>query len=479
MLLSIGGGGLGIIVAYWCARVLPRWASTATAPIPLNLTPDARILAFSVVTAVTTGVLCGLAPALQSASVDPASVLKAGSHSFTGREGSSRWSVRKMLVVAQVALSLLLLVGAGMFLKTLENYSRLDPGFDRNHLLNVQIDTHLVNYQTGEFPSLYQRLADRMEAIPGVRSASITTCPLVAGCFDASDVILTDSSGHKAAQANAQVNSVSPNYLATTGIQLLRGRQFATADDASAPKVAIINQTFARRYVGSRNPIGLEFSYADNSPNRYQIIGLVSDARVNDIRETAPPLIYFPIAQNVGNPDGLELRTAADPHWVAAQARQAVADVDPRIPIVKIATLNEAVRDNLTQPRLIARLTAIFGILALALACLGLYGVMSYSMQRRTSEIGVRLALGSTRPSVLWLVVRETLALAGAGVTVGLALAVAGMRMATSFLFGLSPEDPSVIAMAISLLLVASAVAGFVPAWRAAHIEPVQALRTE
>jgi ABC-type lipoprotein release transport system permease subunit len=223
----------------------------------------------------------------------------------------------------------------------------------------------------------------------------------------------------------------------------------------------------------------LEFSYADNSPNRYQIVGLVSDARVNDIRETAPPLIYFPIAQNVGNIDGLEVRTAADPHWVAAQARQAIADVDPRIPIVNIATLNEEVRDNLAQPRLIARLTAIFGILALALACLGLYGVMSYSMQRRTSEIGVRLALGSTRPSVLWLVVRETLSLAGAGAAVGLALALAGMRMATSFLFGLSPEDPSVIAMATGLLLLASAVAGFVPAWRAAHIEPVQALRTE
>jgi predicted permease len=479
MLLSVGGGALGIAVAYWCARVLPRWASTAAAPIPLNLRPDARILAFSAITAVTTGVLCGLAPALQSASVDPVSVLKAGSHSFTGREGSSRWSVRKMLVVAQVALSLLLLIGAGMFVETLENYGRLDPGFDRNHLLNVQIDTHLVNYQIAEFPSLYQRLANRMEAIPGVRSASITTCPLVAGCLDASDVILSNSSGQKAAQGNAQVNSVSPNYFATTGIQLLRGREFATADDASSPKVAIINQTFARRYVGSRNPIGFEFSYADNSPNRYQIIGLVSDARVNDVREAAPPLIYFPIAQNVGDPDGLELRTAADPQWVAAQARQAIADVDPRIPIVKIATLNEAVRDNLTQPRLIARLTAIFGLLASALACLGLYGVMSYSMQRRTSEIGVRLALGSTRPSVLWLVVRETLALAGAGVTVGLALSLAGMRMATSFLFGLSPEDPTVIVVAISLLLLASAVAGFVPAWRAAHIEPVQALRTE
>jgi ABC-type antimicrobial peptide transport system permease subunit len=225
--------------------------------------------------------------------------------------------------------------------------------------------------------------------------------------------------------------------------------------------------------------MGLEFSYSNDEPGQYQIVGVVSDARVNDIREVAPPIIYFPIAQNAGNIDGLEVRTAVDPHWITAQARQAVGDVDPRIPIVNVVTLNEEVRDNLTQPRLIARLTTIFGILALGLACLGLYGVMSYTMQRRTSEVGVRLALGSTRPAVLWLVIRETLLLAGFGVVVGLALAVAGMHMATSFLFGLSPDDPPIIALATGLLLLASAVAGFVPAWRAAHIEPVKALRSE
>jgi predicted permease len=479
LLLSVGGALLGIAVAYGCATVLPRWASAGKTTIPLNLAPDARILAFGLIVAVATGVLFGLAPALQSASVDPASVLKAGVQSITGSDKGRRWSVRKLLVVAQVALSLLLLVGAGMFLQTLENYSRLDPGFARDHLLNVQIDTHLVNYQIGDFPSLYQRLTDRMEAIPGVRSASITSCSLVAGCHDSSDVVVADGSGRRIARGIAQVNSVSPNYFTTTGIQLFRGREFANTDDGSAPKVAIVNQTFAQRYVGNQNPIGLEFSYPDNETNGYQIVGVVSDARVNDIREAAPPIIYFPIAQNVGNIDGLEVRTAADPHWVAAQARQAIADVDPRLPVVDVATLNEEVKDNLAQPRLIARLTTIFGILALTLACLGLYGVMSYTMQSRTSEVGVRLALGSTRPAVLWLVIRETLLLGGFGAVVGLALAIVGMRMATSFLFGLSPGDPRIIALATGLLLLASAVAGFVPAWRAAHIEPVKALRSE
>jgi predicted permease len=479
LLLSVGGGVLGIAVAYGCATVLPRWASTGNAGIPINLAPDARILTFGVIVAVATGVLFGLAPALQSASVDPASALKTGSQSIPRSGTACGWSVRKVLVVAQVALSLLLLVGAGMFLKTLENYSRLDPGFDRNHLLNVQIDTHLVKYQASDFPSLYQRLIDRMEAIPGVRSVTLTTCSLVAGCFDSSDVVVMSGSGQKIARANAQVNSVSLNYFATTGIHLFQGREFETSDDASAPKVAIVNRAFTRHYAGNQSPIGMEFSYADNDSSRYQIIGVVSDARVNDIREAAPPIIYFPIAQNVGNIDGLEVRTAADPRWVAAQARKAIADVDLRIPIVNVATLNEEVRDNLTQPRLIARLTSIFGLLALTLACLGLYGVMSYTMQRRTSEVGVRLALGSTRSAVLWLVVRETLSLAGFGAVIGLALAVVGMHMATSFLFGLSPDDPLIITMATASLLLASVVAGFIPAWRAAHIEPVQALRSE
>ena len=254
LLLSVGGAVLGIVVAYGCATVLPRWASTGNATIPLNLAPDARVLTFSVLIAVATGVLSGLAPALQSASVDPVSILKAGVQSVSGNVRGSRWSLRKMLVTVQIALSLLLLVGAGMFLKTLQNYSRLDPGFDRKHLLNVQIDTHLVNFQIGDFPSLYQRLIDRMEAIPGVRSASITSCSLVAGCFDASDVTVRNGSGQKIARANAQVNSVSPNYFGTTGIQLVRGREFATTDDVSAPKVAIVNQAFARRYVGDQQP---------------------------------------------------------------------------------------------------------------------------------------------------------------------------------------------------------------------------------
>ena len=478
VLLSSLGGMLGIAVAFGCTSVLPKWASTGTTPIPLNLTPDARILIFSVVVTMATGLLFGLAPALKSAHVDPASVLKGSAQSISGRE--ARWSLRKGLVAVQVALSLVLLVGAGMFVRTLGNYSRLNPGFDRDHLLSVHLDTHLVNYLASDFPSLYERLTSQLEAIPGVRSASVTTCSIVSGCVDSSAIRIADDNHPEGSRhGESQVNNVAPNYFETVGIGLLQGRAFATIDGPTSPKVAMVNQAFARKFLSGSDAVGRRFSYTDNAQVTFAIVGLVADARVNDIREAAPPVIYFPIAQAPGNIDGLEIRTMADPQWIATQVRQAVAAVDHRIPIIDITTLNEEVKSNLTQQRLIARLTSIFGLLALGLACLGLYGVMSYIVERRTSEIGVRLALGSTRSAVLRLVLKETLLLIGVGGLIGLALSMAVMHLATSFLFGLSPEDPATIGGALLLLMMVSIAAGFFPAWRAASVDPMQALRTE
>jgi predicted permease len=425
-----------------------------------------------------TGFLFGLAPALKSAHVDPASVLKGSARFISGRE--ARWSLRKGLVAVQVALSMVLLVGAGMFVRTLGNYSRLNPGFDRDHLLSVHLDTHLVNYQTSDFPSLYDRLTSQMEAIPGVRSASVTTCSIVSGCHDSSAIRIADDNHHdESRHGETQVNNVAPNYFETLGIGLLQGRDFATIDGPNSPKVAIANQAFARKFLSGGDAVGRRFSYSDSLQERITIVGVVADARVNDIREAAPPVIYFPIAQAPGNIDGLEIRTMADPQWIATQARQAVAAVDHRIPIIDITTVTDEVKNNLTQQRLIARLTSIFGLLALGLACLGLYGVMSYIVERRTSEIGVRLALGSTRSAVLRLVLKETLLLITLGGLIGLALSIAAMHLATSFLFGLSPEDPATIGGALLLLLMVSIAAGFFPAWRAASVDPMQALRTE
>lgn len=481
LLLSTGGGILGIAVAFWCAQVLPKWASAGATAIPLNLTPDARVLFFSLFIAIATGVLFGLAPALQSAHVDPASVMKASAANISGHEASGRWSLRKTLVASQVALSLVLLVGAGMFLRTLSNYSRLNPGFDRNHILSVHLDTYLVGYKRDEFLPLYQRLISRVDEIPGVRSAAVATCSLSDDCPDAVDVVIGEAEGSKSQPIGAvPFNRVSLDYFKTVGIQLVRGRAFATTDNANSPGVALVNQAFAKRFLDGANPIGKQFlSDPDNGPTYFEIVGVVTDARVNDIREAAPPLVYFPIAQHPGNIAGIDIRTAADPQWVEAQVRQAIAEVDYRLPIAEVIPLSEQVARNLTQERLITRVTTMFGLLALVLACLGLYGVMSYTVQRRTSEIGVRLALGSTRSAVLWLILKETLLVISAGAAFGLALSILGTHLAIGFLFGLSPEDPITIAIAVGLLFLVSMAAGFLAARKATLIDPVQALRME
>ena len=479
LLLSFGGGLCGIAVAFWCCQTLPKWASSTAVPIPLNLVPDGRVLLFSLLLALVTGVLFGLAPAWQSTRIDPAGALKSNARSVHGPEHGGRWSLRKNLVICQVALSLILLVGAGMFLRTLLNYAQLDPGFDRDHLVSAHLDTHLVNYQPQEFLPLYQRLIDRIGAIPGVRSASVASCALVSGCFDSSDVILVDQKDSQAKRVNAQVNDVSLDYFKTIGLHLRRGRDLDSRDNLKSPNVALVNETFARRSFANGNAVGRRFAYDVDDPQSFEIVGVVSDARVNDVKSAAPPVIYFPMAQNAGNIDSIDIRAAGYPERLIAQVRSAVLDVDHRLPIIAINTLSEQVDRNLTQPRLIARLTIAFGLLALALACLGLYGVMSYTVQRRTGEIGIRLALGSNRSGMLWLVLREALVLVATGALFGLALSAATMRLLTNFLYGLSPEDPLTMALAGALLLAVSMASGFIPAWKASRVDPIEALRFE
>jgi predicted permease len=479
ILLSLTGGCCGIAVAFWCVSVIPKWASAADAVVPLNLTPDWRILIFGLSTTLLTGFLFGIAPALQSARVDPAVALKANAKSVRGSGSEGRWSLRRNLVIGQVALCLLLLVGAGMFWRTLQNYSRLDPGFDRDHLLSVRIDTHLVGYQPPEFLALYQRLVSGIDAIPGVRSSSVASCALAVGCLDASDVYLADELTGTAQRLNAQVNAVSPRYFKTVGIQLLRGRGFGSQDNERSSRVAIVNQTLVKRFSKGRDVIGRHFAYDLNSPQQFQIVGVVSDARVNDVRQTAPPLIYFPIEQAPGNLDSIDVRAISNPQSLTSLAREAVLKVDSRLSIIEVSSIADQVQRNLTQPRLIARLTAMFGLLALALACLGLYGVMSYMVGRRTAEIGIRLALGSTRGGLIWLVWKEALLLVTTGAAIGIAISIAAMQLATGFLYGLSPEDPQTISLAGLLLLMVSMSASFFPAWRAATVNPVEALRAE
>src|SRR6266851_2496666 len=352
LLLSIFGGLLGIGVAYWCDTVLPGWASGGSLPIPLHLAPDMRVLLFSIVVVLATGILFGLAPAFQATNIAPVHALKANASwaSSTQRTGA-QWSLRQTLVVAQFALSLVLLVGAGLFIRTLRNFVRLDPGFDRDHLLTVWLDTNIRHYDHGQLLSFYQKALDRVQALPGVHSASLATCSIASNCRSASDIYLP---GGNHLAATPQTNIVSFEYFDNVGIPRLRGRDFTLADNEKAPHVAMINQSLAREVFAGVDPIGQHFGYDPGSANEFQIVGVVADALVNGVRETAPPMIYFPLLQAVTNVESLDVRAAGNPAALTEQVRQALTSVDPDLPIGDITTLAEQVTSNLGQQKLIA-----------------------------------------------------------------------------------------------------------------------------
>jgi len=479
LLLSIVGGLLGIAVAYWCSAIFPKWASSGATPIPLSLAPDARVLIFSTFVALLTTIVFGLAPALQCTRVEPVRALKASGRGFPGSGRAGRgWSLKQTLVASQVAFSLVLLVGAGLFLRTLRNFTELDPGFDRDHIVTVWLDTHMAGYKREQLSPLYLRLIERLEATPGVRSASLASCGLAIGCGDSSDIYLPGVP-HTNGETDAQERRVSQDFLRTAGIPLLGGRDFATTDTEKSPPVAIVNQTFVHEFLHDKNPIGQYFGYNATQDHRFQIVGVVRDARVDDITEGASPMIYHSLAQDVIDVESLDVRTSGDPAQLIPDIRQAVRSVDSNLPIGGVTTAAEELANDLAQQRLIARLTTIFGALALGLACLGLYGVMSYTVARRSSELGIRLALGASRHAVVWLVLRQTLVVIGAGVVAGLFLSFLTGRVLASLLFGLSPHDPETVLGAAAVLLLVSVGSGLKPAWSAAHLNPTESLRAE
>jgi len=475
VLLSLCGAACGVTIAYWLTSALPRWASSGSSPIPVSLSPDARVLLFSIAVAVLTGVAFGLAPALQGSRVEPMHALKSG---VRAASGGGQWSLKQLLVTAQIALSLVLLVGAGLFVRTLRNYSTLDPGFDRDRLITVDLDTHLVGYSPAQLTSLYRSLIDRVDALPGIRSSSLLSCEIAEGCGDASDIFFPGMA-HSNGETDAQERFVSHDFFATTAIPLVRGRLFADSDTEKSPKVVVVNETFVRQFLPGKDPIGQYYGYDDANPRQFQIVGVVKDSRFNDIREAVPPTIFHSLVQDPIDVASLNVRTFADPAPLVAEIRETVRSVDPRLPIAHSRTVAEVVSGGLWGYRLIARLASIFGALALGLAGLGLYGVLSYTVARRTAELGVRLALGAPRRAVLWLILHQTLAMAAIGIATGLLLSLAVGRAVRSLLFGLSPHDPVTMFAAAVVLLAVSATSGLIPALRAARVNPSDALRVE
>ncbi len=489
VLLALAGGALGVGLAYWASAILVAFMSGGRNPIVLHVTPNLRVLAFTAAVSVITGVLFGLAPALQGTRLVLTPGLKEGWGSTPGVGSHSRrfgMQLGQVLAISQVAISLLLLIGAGLFVRTLTNLENENLGFDRRNLVLFGIDPTKSGYKGEKLVAFYQELQRRIEAIPGVKSASLSRHTLVSGGVTINGVAIQGYTPESGASNNGSiavhVNDVGPQFFETFGIPVELGRVIGDRDTAAAPKVGVVSRAFARQYLGGTNPIGRQFGFGDQrSSSDIAIVGVVGDVRYGQPRDRMPPTVYVPYAQHPQELDEMnfEVRTAGDPkNWVGP-VRQAVHELDENLTLFDVRTQVEQIEQATFQERLFARLSSFFGLLALALASVGLYGIMSYGVSRRTNEIGVRMALGARRFDVLDLVVRQALQLTILGVIFGVAAAWASTRFLTSFLYGVRPTDPVTFGMVSLAVILVSILSSYIPARRATKVDPMVALRYE
>jgi predicted permease len=493
IMLSLLGGALGILFAYWGAHTIISFVSS-NQPRPLGFATgvDLRVLAFTVAVSLLTGILFGIAPAFRGARVDLTPALKEGEGSSTSAaRGSGKWfSIGNALVVAQVALAIVVLVGAGLLVRTLANLRNVDVGFDSHNILIFGIDPTLIGYKGPQADSLYRDLQGRLSETPGVKSASYSMMPLLS-----SGLMITSFHWPGTPQdqeSEADVLGIGPNFFETMHIPFLIGRGFTASDfklsvandgmsPTSAPTPVIVNQSFVDKYLGKENPLGKRFGQADASADGpasagYEIVGVVRDAKYNDLRREIHAMMYMP--QRFGGAT-FELRTAADPQAILPAIREVVSQVNTNLPLFDVKTESEQIDRLLFQERLVARLSGFFGLLALVLACVGLYGLLSYEVSRRTREIGIRMTLGAHQGNVLKLVLRQGIVLALVGVALGIGVAMGVTRYLASMLYDVHANDPlTMIAVAMLLVIVALA-ACYVPARRAMRVDPMVALRHE
>jgi predicted permease len=477
ILVAALGGILGAFLATWGTDLLLALVSGGVNNLSLQVQGDYRVFLFTAAASLLTGILFGLAPALRATRLDVNSTLAANVRGVGGSRGGIRTG--RMLVVAQVALSLLLLMGATLFGRTLHNLAALPLGYNRDHILMARIDPVSAGYKGATVPALYEQVREKLRTIPGVRGVTLSQHGLFAG--DSTDRISLDSPPpHSREETRSRWTLIGPDYFKTMGIAMLRGREIDAADAARGAQVCVINQAFAEFFFPNADPIGKHVT--DEYPTTretYEIVGVAADAKEHALRETKRPRFYANIFHPIGTVERVTflVSSSKDPSGIVSAVRRSLAEIDRTLPVLVIRTLNQQIDVRLITQRLIAELSAFFGGVALLMAAIGLYGVMSYSMSRRTSEIGIRMALGASQTSVIWMVLRETLWLVGIGVAIGLPCAIAAGRLVGNRLFGLTAADPATMATAIMIILGATLLAGFVPARRASRIDPMNALR--
>jgi len=490
VLLASLGGALGVVFAFWGKRALAALADRDTSFLPaeIDLSINWRVLAFTVVVSMLTGILFGLAPALRATGLDLATAIKQGRRA-TG--AVSRLS--KGLVVLQVALSLLLLVGAGLFIRTLYNLQQVNLGFNQEKLLLFALDPLQGGYKDERLTQFYEQLSARLDNLPGVRAATFGAVPLIAHFGWNTRVLLPGETEKTASEHIANRQATRENYFTTMEIPLLRGRGFTEHDNQGAPKVAVVNQTFSRRFFPNDDALGKRVREGDNEPE-VEIVGVVADTKYNSQRNDIEPLLYTPWRQaSAFGGMHFALRTTGEPTALAASARQAVRELDGNLPVTEVSSQEARSQQSLGQERLYARLLSFFGALALILAAIGLSGVLAYSVAQRTNEIGIRMALGAQSADVLRLVIWQGMWLVLIGLSVGAACGYGLKRLLASQyfsprswqrqmaeqLYGVSMTDPLTFAVIAALLIAVALVACWLPARKAARVDPLDALREE
>jgi len=508
LLLSLSGGFFGLLIAFAATRALITFFSQGNAYIAMNPTPDLPVLLFTLAVSLITGLLFGLAPALTAAHTEAGTTLNSNTRTAQSSGGKSSRLWPKTLVTAQVMLSLLLLVGAGLFLRTLRNLQNQDYGFERTHLLLASFNAKLAGYKPSQTTALHQTLLEHLSALPGVRSAALSVTPPISSGAWSSTITIPGYTPAPKENMQSILNRVSGQYFDTASIPIISGRPITPADSATSVKVVVINQAIANRFFPKGDAIGRSLSIdIDTVKGPWRIVGIARDTKARDPRDTEPTrMTYIPLAQiepfvpidptsTTKSPTNTKpvplaenqdrfagtilVRTTGDPAKTIADLRAAVAATDPNLALLNVTTIHDQLSTMMSHDELISSLTVIFSLLALVLACIGLYGVMTYNVVRRTNEIGIRIALGAQSNGVLWMILKESLLLLAIGVALGIPAALLATRTIKSQLFGLSPTDPLTFVAAVCTIAIVTLIAAWFPAYRATKVDPVVALRYE
>jgi putative ABC transport system permease protein len=480
LLLSLMGGAVGLMVAAWAIHALVAAISPSIGALGISTELDPRLLGFTLALSALTGLLFGVAPAARATRLNLEATLREQGSSVSGGLSSVRF--RKALVASQIVLTTVLLVGAGLFARSLNNLNRLDLGLRADHLIAFSVAPELNGYSPQRTIAFFDDLRQGIAALPGVRSVSAAELPILTDTNAGSNVTIEGYQAQENEDMEVRHNWIGPDYFATMGTPLIGGREFTVADTSGSPKVAIINETMARRFFANRNPIGSHFAFGAGDRVRpdIEIVGVVKDSKHATVREEKRPFAYLPYAQKTDlGRITFYARTDQDVASIAPSLRREVERRDNNLPIYDLKTLRQQADESLFNDRFLTFLSICFGLLAAALAAIGLYGVMAYTVTRRIREIGIRIALGATQGRVAWLILREVALLALAGLLAGVPLAFALGRAAESLLFGVKAGDPLVFGAAGLLLALVALLGGYLPARRAAKVDPMVALRRE